>query len=119
MKPPLEWTGHGRVSLAVVPDARVGTVKGVLLDMASVGIEDLALRADAESDAGWRLGPALDFNGSEPSAALLRDLLFEEVTTQHAAAYREALRATAAGEADAYTAAMGLLSVALAPGEAA
>jgi len=47
--------------------------------------------------------------------ALLRDLLFEEVTVQHAGAYREALRATAAGEADPYTAAMGLLRVAITP----
>ena len=46
--------------------------------------------------------------------ALLRDLLVEEVTLRHAAAYQDALRRAAAGDSDAYTAVIGLLDVAIA-----
>jgi LAO/AO transport system kinase len=49
--------------------------------------------------------------------ALLRDLLFEEVTARHAAVYREAVAATVAGESDPFTAAMHVLRAAVAPGE--
>ncbi|MBP7685009.1 MAG: methylmalonyl Co-A mutase-associated GTPase MeaB [Deltaproteobacteria bacterium] len=120
--------GHGGVGAIMRPETGGQTARGweplIIKTIASrgAGIAELldACAAHAASLRETGEGERRAHKRREQRfAALLRDLLFEEVTTQHAAAYREALRATAAGEADAYTAAMGLLSVALAPGEAA
>jgi LAO/AO transport system kinase len=120
--------GHGGVGAIMRPETGGQTARGweplIIKTIASrgAGIAELldACAAHATSLRATGEGERRAHKRREQRfAALLRDLLFEEVTTQHAAAYREALRATAAGEADAYTAAMGLLSVALAPGEAA
>lgn len=127
-RPAATGHGHGGVAAIMRPETGGLTERGweplIIKTVASqgAGVDELLAACTAHAKA-------LDESGEGAQRAaqrreqrfvtLLSDLLLEEVTARQTASYREALRATRAGETDAYSAAIDLLGRALRPAEAA
>jgi LAO/AO transport system kinase len=127
-RPATTGHGHGHGGAAAIMRPSTGGVT-------ERGWEPLIVKTVASSGTGVRElldacaahARALDETGEgarraaqrreQRFVALARDMLFEEVTTRHAAVYEVALRDTRAGDRDAYSAALDLLARTLQPAE--
>jgi LAO/AO transport system kinase len=126
-RPATTGHGHGGVAAIMRPVTGGVTERGwepvIVKTVASRGsgvgelLEACAAHARALDESGEGAVRAAQ-RREQRFVALARDMLFEEVTARHGAAYDAALRGARAGDLDAYSATLDLLARALQPGEA-